>query len=134
MSDIYDQYEDFPEDMNSQDASVARGANGEDPYASFNSAPLTFAIMEFLENSDSTQIASCWEKFGAKDISPLWPGKRPVPSFKMDAPTIGRWPEFQKAMVDVEADWYYWSGHHSCRFSSDNDRWTEDMDSVNKQE
>jgi hypothetical protein len=103
-----------------EEASVARGANGADPYGTFNQSS-TYAIMEFLETGDSNQIKQVFNKFKAKDISPLWGNQSTVPTFKKDKKTIDKWFDFQTQMKDVDPDWVYLSGHHGREFKSDAD-------------
>jgi hypothetical protein len=110
---------DFLDDLFSDEASVARGASGQNPVATFNQSS-TFAIMEFLENSDSNQIKQIWTKYKAKDVSPLWGTESTVKTFKKDKAVIDKWHDFQKQMKDVDADWFYLSGHHGREFASDN--------------
>lgn len=101
-----------------EEASVARGANGADPYGTFNQAS-TYAIMEFLDTADSNKIKSVWNKYKAKDISPLWGTKSTVPTFKKDKAVIDKWYDFQQQMQHVDPDWIYLSGHHGREYESD---------------
>lgn len=100
-------------------AALARVAHGLLGTGTLNSTTLSIAFMEFLANSDSNALKAMFCSHGFKDVSPLWGNQLLVPSFKSRPDIIARWPEFQQAMTEVEADWYYLSGHHGRRFRSD---------------
>jgi hypothetical protein len=104
---------------------IARAVAGEEPVGTLNQQTTTFAIMEFLMDADSNAIKALWRKHGFADISPIWGGRSQVPTFKDQATVIRQWPDFQRQMTDVEADWYYVSGHHGPEFESDYDWWGE---------
>ena len=42
----------------------------------------------------------------------------PVPFFKQSPSVIDQWPDFQQQMNEIEADWYYISGHHGRQFEA----------------
>ncbi len=107
-------------------ASVARAVVGMEPFGTLNQTTLSVAFMEFLETFDSNAMKALMLSHGFQDVSPLWGQNSTVPTFKQDSATIRRWPEFQQAMTEVEADWYYVSGHHSRQYVADND----DLDGV----
>jgi hypothetical protein len=60
-----------------------------------------------------------WLSHGWTDVSAIWGSKKVVPTFKSDRKVIEQWPDFQVAMGEVDADWYYLSGHHGREFSAD---------------
>src|SRR5262249_38989796 len=64
-------------------------------------------------------------------ISPLWGDRPTVPTFKQDPAIIAQWPDFQHAMTQCEADWYYLSGHHGRQFEQDTERFTNNMEMNN---
>ncbi|MEP0847866.1 MAG: hypothetical protein HRF50_13735 [Phycisphaerae bacterium] len=100
-------------------ASIARAVLGMDPYGTLNQTTMTVAFMEFLESADSNAMKSLLLKHSFRDISPLWGEQAAVPTFKDNQSVIRRWPEFQQAMTQVEADWYYLSGHHGRQYMVD---------------
>src|SRR5437867_1175963 len=98
------------------------GALGPSDYNTVNSTNLTIAFMEFLQESDSNMMKALWRSYGWEDISPIWSNRATVPTFKQDPAIIAQWSEFQSAMTDCEADWYYLSGHHGRQFMRDTER------------
>src|SRR5215813_8693079 len=88
-------------------------------YNTVNSTDLTIAFMEFLLDGDSNMMKSLWRSYGWDDISPIWGDRPTVPTFKQDPRIIEQWPDFQSAMTECEADWYYLSGHHGRQFDRD---------------
>src|SRR5262245_9884055 len=102
--------------------SMGRVANGLNTHGTVNSSTLDIAFMEFLMEGDSNTMKSWWLRQGWSDISPMWGDRPTVPSFKDQRAMIAQWPEFQRQMIDVEADWYYLSGHHGVQFESDAER------------
>lgn len=88
-------------------------------YGTVNSTSLSIAFMEFLSDGDSNALKQLWLSYGWEDVSALWGSKRMVPTFKQDKAVIEKWPDFQVGMGDVEADWYYLSGHHGRQFAAD---------------
>jgi hypothetical protein len=85
----------------------------------------TFAVAEFFRNSDSDKMRARWLGLGLKDVTPLWSTERHVHTFSTDA-DVPKWPTFQEQLSDVEADWYYVSGHHGRQFMSDFNVVTDD--------
>jgi hypothetical protein len=75
--------------------------------------------MEFLLNADSNSMKRIWLQHGFKDESPIWGSQSIVPTFKNQRSVIEQWPDFQWQMQEVDADWYYLSGHHGRRRSAD---------------
>lgn len=110
---------------------MARVANGLNGHGTVNSTTLSIAFMEFLLESDSNTMKSLWRSYGWKDISPLWGDRPTVPTFKHDPAIIGQWPDFQREMTQVEADWYYLSGHHGRQFDRDTERFANNMEMNN---
>lgn len=106
---------------------MGRVASGLSSYGTVNSTTLSIAFMEFLMDFDSNAMKSLWLSQGWRDISPLWGQQAGVPSFKSERSIIERWPEFQWEMTQVEADWYYISGHHSSQFITDLHRFDGDV-------
>jgi hypothetical protein len=115
---------DYQEDPYSDAPQMSRQNSGSGGSNTLDDDSLNVAFMEFLEAGDSNMMKARWLKYGFKDISPIWGGKPQVPSFKSDPKVIAQWPDFQSAMTEVEADWYYLSGHHGRQFASDG----EDLD------
>src|SRR6185503_10786767 len=113
---------------------IARAVQGQDPVGTLNKTGLTFAMMEFLSESDSNTMKSHWRKLGFTDITPKWGTRDSVPTFKQDAAIINQWSDFQAQMEGVEADWYYLSGHHGRRFKSDLKDYPDMMDHINRHE
>jgi hypothetical protein len=83
--------------------------------------PITYAFIELLVNSDSTQMKRAWKKWKFKDVSPFYAKLDAVPTFNNPA-YIPKWPEYVRAMRDVDADWFYVSGHHATRYGLDGAR------------
>jgi len=100
-------------------ASIARAALGARPIGTLNQATLTYAFMEFLLNQDSNAMKALWFQHGFTDESPIWGSRSTVPTFKNQRSVIEQWPDFQWQMQEVDADWYYLSGHHGRRLSAD---------------
>src|SRR5215510_12685443 len=115
----------------SQETEMSRQAAGVDTYGTINSTTLSIAFMEFLSEGDSNMMKQLWLSYGWEDISPIWGNQRNVPTFKDSPAVVEEWPEFQRDMMQCEADWYYLSGHHGRQFAADADRFDSGLDLEN---
>src|SRR5262245_11171299 len=121
--------------MTMSDFSMSRGVSlAERPtgalynYNTVNSTTLAIAFMEFLLESDSNTMKSLWRSYGWEDISPFWGDRPTVPTFKQDPKMFEVWSDYQEAMTECEADWYYLSGHHGRQFKRDTERFDKKWD------
>ncbi len=78
--------------------------------------PITFCVVEFLDNSDSTMVKRRWEKFGFRDVTPrIGNARSEVATFKKDK-YAQQWEDFQEKLGKVYPEWIYISGHHAAQF------------------